>query len=182
MVMCSLKGKSPIQREPTTWHSVSDGWHRVWRKRCSLCLWARMNFSVKLSRALIMASYKKEYPYLVESIVTECDIYSAEGHKFHTERAMWDTGADTTIISSRIVKELKLQLYKQGGIAGILDAGGRLLPPPDASLVHGIIGWSRRYRSCWLEVGFAGMTAEPIPLPPSNPRCLPSPLSNAYAR
>ena len=52
-----------------------------------------------------MASYKKEYPYLVESIVTECDIYSAEGHKFHTERAMWDTGADTTIISSRIVKE-----------------------------------------------------------------------------
>ena len=66
-----------------------------------------------------MASYKKEYPYLVEDIVTECDIYSAEGHKFHTERAMWDTGANTTIISSRIVNELKLQPYKQGGIAGI---------------------------------------------------------------
>ena len=27
-----------------------------------------------------MASYKKEYPYLVEDIVTECDIYTAEGH------------------------------------------------------------------------------------------------------
>ena len=56
-----------------------------------------------------MATYKKEYSYLVEDIVTECDIYSADGHKFHTERVMWDTGADTTIISSRIVNELKLQ-------------------------------------------------------------------------
>ncbi len=35
-----------------------------------------------------------------------------------------DTGADTTIISSRIVKELKLQPYKQGGIAGISGATG----------------------------------------------------------
>lgn len=71
-----------------------------------------------------MATYKKEYSYLVEDIVTECDIYSADGHKFHTERAMWDTGADTTIISSRIVNELKLQPYKQGGIAGIGGAAG----------------------------------------------------------
>lgn len=83
-----------------------------------------MNFSGKSSRTQIMASYKKEYPYLVEDIVTECDIYTAEGHKFHTERAMWDTGADTTIISSRIVNELKLQPYKQGGIAGIGGATG----------------------------------------------------------
>jgi len=37
---------------------------------------------------------------------------------------MWDTGADTTIISSRIVNELKLQPYKQGGIAGIGGATG----------------------------------------------------------
>ena len=71
-----------------------------------------------------MATYKKEYSYLVEDSVTECDIYSADGHKFHTERAMWDTGADTTIISSRIVNELKLQPYKQGGIAGIGGATG----------------------------------------------------------
>ena len=51
--------------------------------------------------------------------MTECDIYSADGHNFHTDYAMWDTGADTTLISSRIVKELRLQPYKQGGIAGI---------------------------------------------------------------
>ena len=43
--------------------------------------------------------------------MTDCDIYSADGHKFHTERALWDTGADTTIISSRIVTELALQPY-----------------------------------------------------------------------
>ncbi len=41
--------------------------------------------------------------------MTECDIYSVNGRKFHTERAVWDTGADTIIISSRIVKELNLQ-------------------------------------------------------------------------
>ena len=71
-----------------------------------------------------MATYKKEYPYLVEDIVTPLDIYSADGHKFHTERAIWDTGADTTIISSRIVKQLNLQPYKQGGISGIGGATG----------------------------------------------------------
>ena len=71
-----------------------------------------------------MATFKKEYPNVVENVLTECDIYTADGHKFHTERAMWDTGADTTIISSRIVKELKLLPYKQGGIAGIGGATG----------------------------------------------------------
>ncbi len=66
-----------------------------------------------------MATYKKEFPYLMEDIVTPLDIYSADGRSFHTERAIWDTGADTTIISSRIVRELSLQPYKQGGISGI---------------------------------------------------------------
>ena len=56
--------------------------------------------------------------------MTECDIYSVSGRKFHTERAIWDTGADTTIISSRIVKELNLQPYKAGGISGIGGATG----------------------------------------------------------
>ena len=71
-----------------------------------------------------MPTYKKEYPTLVEDIMTECDIYSVDGHKFHTERAIWDTGADTTIISSRIVKDLKLSPYKLGGISGIGGATG----------------------------------------------------------
>ena len=71
-----------------------------------------------------MPTYKKEYPTLVEDVITHCDIYSADGHKFHTERAIWDTGADTTIISSRIVKELNLLPYKLGGISGIGGATG----------------------------------------------------------
>lgn len=71
-----------------------------------------------------MPTYKKEYPALVEDLMTECDIYTTDGRKFHTERAIWDTGADTTIISSRIVKELKLQPYKLGGIAGIGGSTG----------------------------------------------------------
>ena len=61
---------------------------------------------------------------LVEDIMTECDIYSVNGRKFHTECAIWDTGADTTIISSRIVKEMNLQPYKAGGISGIGGATG----------------------------------------------------------
>ena len=71
-----------------------------------------------------MPTYKKEYTTLVEDIMTECDIYSVNGRKFHTERAVWDTGADTTIISSRIVKELNLQPYTAGGISGIGGATG----------------------------------------------------------
>ena len=71
-----------------------------------------------------MPTYKKEYPTLVEDIVTECSIYSIDGHKFHTDRALWDTGADTTIISSRIVRQLQLQPYRQGGISGIGGATG----------------------------------------------------------
>ena len=82
----------------------------------------------------LMATYKKEYSNVVENVPTECDIYTADGRKFHTERSMWDTGADTTIISSRIVKELNLQPYKQGGIAGIGGATGS-----NVYLVHVLI-------------------------------------------
>ena len=66
-----------------------------------------------------MATFKKEYPDLVESVITECDIYSSEGQRFHTENAIWDTGADTTVISSRIVKKLQLKPLRQGLITGI---------------------------------------------------------------
>ena len=66
-----------------------------------------------------MATFKKEYPILVESVITECDIYSSEGQRFHTDNAIWDTGADTTVISSRIVKKLQLKPLRQGLITGI---------------------------------------------------------------
>ena len=66
-----------------------------------------------------MATFKKEYPDLVESVITECDIYSSVGKRFHTDRALWDTGADTTIISSRIAKQLQLKPLRKGYITGI---------------------------------------------------------------
>ena len=66
-----------------------------------------------------MATFKKEYPDFVESVITECDIYSSVGKRFHTDRALWDTGADTTIISSRIAKQLQLKPLRQGCITGI---------------------------------------------------------------
>ncbi len=66
-----------------------------------------------------MATFKKEYPDLVESVITECDIYSSVGKRFHTDRALWDTGADTTIISSRIAKQLQLKPLRKGYITGV---------------------------------------------------------------
>ena len=68
---------------------------------------------------MIMATFKKEYPDLVESVITECDIYSSVGKRFHTDRALWDTGADTTIISSRIAKQLQLKPLRKGYITGV---------------------------------------------------------------
>lgn len=75
--------------------------------------------SIPFCKTQQMGTFKKEFPEIVDTVLTACDIYSADGHKFHTEKALWDTGADTTIISSRIVGNLRLQPYKQGGIAGI---------------------------------------------------------------
>ena len=66
-----------------------------------------------------MAKFKKEFPDIVETITTDCDIFSSDGHKFHTDNAMWDTGADNTVISKRVVEGLGLTPYNQGSISGI---------------------------------------------------------------
>ena len=66
-----------------------------------------------------MAKFKKEFPDIVETITTDCDIFSSDGRKFHTDNAMWDTGADNTVISKRVVEGLGLTPYNQGSISGI---------------------------------------------------------------
>lgn len=66
-----------------------------------------------------MAIFKKEFSEIVENITTDCDIVSPNGKKFHTNDAMWDTGADTTVISKRVVDFLGLTPYNQGSISGI---------------------------------------------------------------
>ena len=81
-----------------------------------------------------MGTFNKKYTTVVEALQTECDVYSLDGHLFHTDNAMWDTGATTTIISSRIVKQLNLQPYQQGGISGIGGASNT-----NTYLVHVLI-------------------------------------------
>ncbi len=34
-----------------------------------------------------MGTFNKEYPVVVDALQTECDIYSLEGHVFHTDNA-----------------------------------------------------------------------------------------------
>ena len=69
-----------------------------------------------------MGVYNKKYDLVMENVLTECDIRPvnfAEGQVFHTDCALWDTGATTTIISSRVVKQLGLEPFLEAGISGI---------------------------------------------------------------
>ena len=130
MQLVSSNGTVLLEREkPSTKRAENSTLHvrrmsQGMKKTVRPVLMSKEEFSLKTSRPPTMPTYKKEYPTLVEDIMTECDIYSVSGRKFHIERAIWDTGADTTIISSRIVKELNLQPYKAGGISGIGGATG----------------------------------------------------------
>lgn len=81
-----------------------------------------------------MGTFNKTYSAVVDALQTDCDIYSLDGHLFHTDNAMWDTGATTTIISSRIVRQLQLKPYQQGGISGIGGASNT-----NTYLVHVLI-------------------------------------------
>lgn len=67
-----------------------------------------------------MGVYSKQYDERAEVIVTECDFYSADGQRMaHTDRAVWDTGATTTILCRRLIDELKPEPFRKGGMAGI---------------------------------------------------------------
>ena len=69
-----------------------------------------------------MGVFSKQYDTIVDNVLIECDICPMDfssGCVFHTDRALWDTGATTTIISSRIVRELKLEAFEQANVSGI---------------------------------------------------------------
>ena len=67
-----------------------------------------------------MGVYNKEYESLAEAIVTGCDFYSTDKKRtFHVNRAVWDTGSTNTILSSHVVKQLGLECFRTGGMAGI---------------------------------------------------------------
>lgn len=72
-------------------------------------------------------SFKKEYEQLAEAIITEAVVLPAIEIKpgmdipphYHTENAAWDTGAQFTFISPRIVDVLKLTPCGKGQFMGI---------------------------------------------------------------
>lgn len=77
-----------------------------------------------------MATFTQRSEGLDSSIVTKCSVFSGVPiesitHEselpqgFHTTKALWDTGAETTLISSKIVSSLSLTPFDQIQIEGI---------------------------------------------------------------
>lgn len=65
-------------------------------------------------------AFVKSYPDYVEELYTECSVYNYRGQKADYI-AFWDTGASNTLITKRVVEDLKLavsefaELYHAGG-------------------------------------------------------------------
>ena len=57
---------------------------------------------------------------LVDEIVTECEFVSLnQQRRVKALRAMWDTGSNATILSTKLVSELRPDHFGQGGMTGI---------------------------------------------------------------
>ena len=74
-----------------------------------------------------MSTFKKEYNVQASAIITNALVMIAdelkEGSEFppcvYTESAAWDTGAEITIISPRLVESLGLVAHNKGEFMGI---------------------------------------------------------------
>ena len=74
-----------------------------------------------------MSTFKKEFDSLADAILTNAIVMEASKIKdgqslppfVYTDNAAWDTGAQFTFISPRLVETLHLQPYKRGQIMGI---------------------------------------------------------------
>lgn len=87
-----------------------------------------------------MATYKQEYTVLAEAIVTNAIVVPTDAEVkvgeqpsiyYYTDRAAWDTGAQFTLISPRVVEVLELKPFGKGQYMGI---GGD--QESDTYLVH----------------------------------------------
>ena len=57
---------------------------------------------------------------LADEIVTECEFVSLDQQRrVKALRAMWDTGSNATILSTKLVSELSPDHFGQGGMTGI---------------------------------------------------------------
>lgn len=79
-----------------------------------------------------MGTFSKEYDSRAEVIMTACDFYSTDGKRLvHTDRAVWDTGSTTTILSHKLIEQLQTESFRNGDMTGI---GGDV--SSDTYLVH----------------------------------------------
>ena len=98
-----------------------------------------------------MSTFTKEYDGIADAIITNSIVLPAvemkEGDSFppyyYTDNAAWDTGAQFTFISHRVVEALALSPYREGEIMGI---GGDQTAKtykvhiglPNGSLIHDV--------------------------------------------
>ena len=69
---------------------------------------------------------------LADEIVTECEFVSLDQtRRVKALRAMWDTGSNATILSAKLVRDLRPDRFGQGGMTGI---GGQ--SEGDTYLIH----------------------------------------------
>ncbi|MCQ2251338.1 MAG: retroviral-like aspartic protease family protein [Bacteroidales bacterium] len=99
-----------------------------------------------------MRSYTKTFDCIVDVINTNAVVLPAVDlapelkipPHFYTENAVWDTGANTTVISSKIVNKLNLQPVGKGliyGVGGDLDSNTYIihLGLPNEELVKDLL-------------------------------------------
>lgn len=74
-----------------------------------------------------MSIYEKQYGGYADNIITNVIVFpgldlggmTTETPRHFTENALWDTGAQMTVISDRVVKALGLTPYGKGTVMGI---------------------------------------------------------------
>ena len=74
-----------------------------------------------------MSSFNKKFDGNANNIVTNTIVFpgveiermTKETPRFYSEKALWDTGAQVTVISEKVVKSLGLKPYGKGMVMGI---------------------------------------------------------------
>lgn len=74
-----------------------------------------------------MSSFNKKYDGNANNIVTNAIVFpgvdleqmTKETPRLYSENALWDTGAQVTVISEKVVKALGLKPYGRGTVLGI---------------------------------------------------------------
>ena len=70
-----------------------------------------------------MGQYTQVYEDAQSSLKTSCIIFPQDtqttGKRYYSDNALWDTGAEISVVSNKVVNELGLTAIGEGEIAGI---------------------------------------------------------------